>query len=121
MAVRKSPWLALWITFEQAQAMAERIVRKRRRRDCVVTAWVESAYVGELRKGRCREPMIILDKSLPDDVKVYRAVVSQRLKRGHKHKRWSPRGMDRERVIKQCPLGKRTETAIRGGLMTWNG
>lgn len=85
MAVTKSPWLPPWVAFHEALAMADRIARKRRRRDCMITAWVESEFVGDLRKDGCREPMIRLDTSLPDDAAVCRVVVAQRLNRGRKH------------------------------------
>jgi hypothetical protein len=91
MAVKKYPWLPPWVAFHEALAMADRIARKRRRRDCVITAWVESEFVGDLRKDGCREPMILLDESLPDDAAVCRVVVAQRLKRGGSYRPWSER------------------------------
>lgn len=95
MAVTKRPWMEPWMTREDAQAIAAQVVRKRRRRDCVITAWVECAYLGELRNNprRHRElgAIMIQNPYLADDVKVYRVVVAQRLKRGGSYRPWSER------------------------------
>jgi hypothetical protein len=95
MAVTKRPWLEPWMTEADAQAIATQVVRKRRRRDCVITAWVEDAYVGELRKhprrSRKAGAMFIDDPSLADFHIVYRVVVEQRLKHGGSYRPWSER------------------------------
>jgi hypothetical protein len=94
MAVTKYPWLAPGTTAKEARATADWTAYKRHRRDCVVTAWVEDAHVGELRKrphqSRRDGAPFIDDISLANHVQVYRVVVAQRLKPGHEHQRWQP-------------------------------
>jgi hypothetical protein len=84
MAVKKYPWLAPGTAPDEAQAIAERIASRRQRRDHVITAWIEDAYIEELRsdprRSRREGAPFIDDPDLADSVMVYRVVVMQRLK-----------------------------------------
>jgi len=95
MAVMKYPWVAPGTTPDEAQAIAERIASRRQRRDHVISAWIEDAYIEELRMdpGRSRKSgaPFIDDPDLADNVMVYRVVVEQRLKHGGSYRPWSER------------------------------
>jgi hypothetical protein len=87
MAVTKYPWLPPDTTMEQAQAEAMRIMRARcrrfgRRHD--ITAWVEDAYIDELRRyprrSRKAGATWIDDTPIASNAIFYRIIVVQKVK-----------------------------------------
>jgi hypothetical protein len=90
MAMTKYPWLPPGTTCEQAEAEALRLCRERHqrngnRRNCVTAAWVDDAYINELRKHPYRSRQAgatwIDDASIARNVMFYRVVVVQRMRR----------------------------------------
>jgi len=94
MATTEYPWLPLGTTSEQAQEEAMRIVRERARRlgryrpgrrRQSITAWVDDAYIDELRRNRRRSRKLkaemawVNDTSIPRNAMFYRVVVTQRV------------------------------------------